>query len=359
MRKNPREPYKFLRLHLNELERIAVEDVINKIPVFTFEEFEARFFTKVDKQADLFIALENRAKELKKEERISTAVSFECTKKSIESFHGKSALPFELVTVGYLKKYETWMLDKNNSLTTVGIYLRNVRTVYNKARKEGKVRDIPYPFGDGLYLIPGGKNIKKALTHAEVGMIANYPAINGSAEQKYRDLWMFSFLCNGINVKDIARIRYRDIDGDIICIIRAKTERETRTAPRPVTIIITQKIGRIIDRWRCKSAEPDQYLFPILSSGMAAEDEYKRILDVTKRINKHIGKIARKLGIQQKVTTYTARHSFATVLKRSGASMEFISESLGHSSLKTTENYLADFEIEEKRKWAEKLTEGL
>jgi hypothetical protein len=67
MRKNPREPYKFLRLHLNELERIAVEDVINKIPVFTFEEFEARFFTKVDKQADLFIALENRAKELKKE----------------------------------------------------------------------------------------------------------------------------------------------------------------------------------------------------------------------------------------------------------------------------------------------------
>ena len=86
---------------------------------------------------------------------------------------------------------------------------------------------------------------------------------------------------------------------------------------------------------------------------MTAEDEYKRIQDVTKRINRFVGKIAEKLDIQMKVTTYVARHSHATILKQSGASMEFISESLGHSNLQTTENYLADFEIEEKRKWQE------
>ena len=73
-------------------------------------------------------------------------------------------------------------------------------------------------------------------------------------------------------------------------------------------------------------------------------------------INKYIGQIAEKIGITHKITSYTARHSFATVLKRSGASIEFISESLGHSNLQTTENYLADFEIEEKRKWAKELT---
>ena len=68
-------------------------------------------------------------------------------------------------------------------------------------------------------------------------------------------------------------------------------------------------------------------------------------------------KVASDLEIPGKVTTYTARHSFATVLKRSGASTEFISESLGHTSTKTTAAYLASFENDVKRQWAEKLAD--
>jgi integrase len=115
-------------------------------------------------------------------------------------------------------------------------------------------------------------------------------------------------------------------------------------------------IGRILDRWGNKPAYPDQYVFPILERGLTPEQEYFKIQWVTCQINKYIRVIAEKVGIKNKVTSYTARHSFATVLKRSGASIEFISESLGHSNLQTTENYLADFEIEEKRKWAKELT---
>ena len=358
MGKSPREPYKEIRTHLNELERIAIEEVINKLPFFTFEVFEAKYFNKKTDRADVFSSLETRAKELRAENRISTAVTFECALNSLKLFHGKESLPFELLTISFLRKYEKWMTTKTdkrypNSLTTVGIYLRNVRTMYNEAKRDGILKDIPYPFGEGRFQIPGGKNTKKALSQAEVAMIANYPAINGSPEQKYRDFWMFSFLANGLNVKDMARIKYRDIDGDILRITRAKTERENRRSPRLVTIIITKRIGKIIDQWSNKPSFPETYLLPILDSGMTAEDEYKRIQDVTKRINRFVGKIAEKLDIQMKVTTYVARHSHATILKQSGASMEFISESLGHSNLQTTENYLADFEIEEKRKWQE------
>ncbi len=364
-RKRLTKDEKELRLHINELEKEA-RDVIKSIPAFTFEAFEAKYFNKKTDQTDVFSSLETRAKELREEGRISTAVTFECTLNSLKAFHLKKSLPFENITILFLRKYEQWMTTKikktdnreereANSLTTVGMYLRNVRAVYNRARREGVLKDIQYPFGEGGYQIPTGTNRKKALTQLEVGKILNYDATEGSPEEMYRDFWMFSYLCNGINVKDMARITYKDIDGDIINITRAKTERETRRNPKPITIIITRQIGQIIDKWGNKPAFPDTYLLPILIPGITPEVEYRRIQDVTKLINRYMSTLAAKLEIPMKVTTYTARHSYATVLKRSGASTEFISESLGHRNLQTTENYLADFEIEEKRKWAEKV----
>jgi site-specific recombinase XerD len=89
--------------------------------------------------------------------------------------------------------------------------------------------------------------------------------------------------------------------------------------------------------------------------GNTPEQEYKRIQQTVKSINHYIGKIAESLGIEANITTYVARHSFATVLKRSGVSIEFISESLGHSDLKTTENYLANFELDKKLEIAQNL----
>jgi len=239
------------------------------------------------------------------------------------------------------------------------MYLRNVRAMYRKAMKEGIIKDVLYPFGKDEYVIPGSPNVKKALTHAEVGKIINYDAVPGSPEQMYRDFWIFSYLCNGINVKDMAQIKYKNIDGDVIRLIREKTKRETRKKPKYITIIITRQLGRIIDTWANKPGLPDTYLLPILESGMTPEQKYRRVQDVTKLINRYINRIAVKLEIPKKVTSYTARHTFATVLKRSGASTEFISESLGHKNLQTTEDYLDKFEEDEQRKWADKLTEGI
>ena len=150
-------------------------------------------------------------------------------------------------------------------------------------------------------------------------------------------------------------MKYSNINEDTIVIVRAKTARETKAKIQPVTIVITQPIGRIIDRWGNKPGTKDKYIFPILENRITPQQEYQKIYQTTKLINKYIGKITKTVGISQKVTTYVARHTFATILKRSGASMEFISESLGHTSLKSTVNYLASFEMDVKRKWAEKI----
>jgi len=356
MGERPREDHKKLRLILNAHEEKAVKD-IESLSVFTFEKFERKYFGKTDNNNDVIAALQNKAGLLKSEGRISTAVSYGCSIKSLKDFIKKGTLEFEKADVQFFNDYEKWMLAKDNSTTTISMYVRNVRTIFNEAERNGTIKNGLYPFGKDKYVIPNGRNTKKALTINEVGLIAKYTVKNGTSQHRYRDYWLFSYLCNGINVKDIAHLKYSNIDGDVISFVRAKTQREKKGNQRAITVIISKEIGKIIDFWGNKQGTPNTYIFPILESNLSPEQVYGRIQQATKLINQYIDEISKAIGIANKVTSYTARHSFATVLKRTGASLEFISESLGHSNLATTENYLADFEIEEKRKWAAKLTQ--
>ena len=100
------------------------------------------------------------------------------------------------------------------------------------------------------------------------------------------------------------------------------------------------------------------YIFPYMKGHETAIERKAIVRDVVKRINKRMKLIGEELGIGN-ITTYTARHSYATVLKRSGANISYISESLGHTDLRTTEAYLASFEKEERAKNTNLLTSFL
>ncbi len=351
----PRDEHKKLSRILNAHEEKATKD-IESLPVFTFEKFERKYFDKTENNINVISALKNKAQLLRSEGRISTAVTYECSINSLKKYTGKDNLPFEKVDTHFLNEYEKWMLSKDNSNTTISMYVRNVRTIFNESERSGVIKQGLYPFGKDKYIIPGGRNVKKALTLQEVGLIANYKAKEGTSEHRYRDYWLFSYLCNGINVKDIANLKYSNIDGEVISFVRAKTQRENKANQRTIIVVISKEIGRIIDTWGNKPGTKNKYIFPILEDDFTPEQAYGKIRQVTKLINSYVSNIAETIGITNRVTSYTARHSFATVLKRSGASLEYISESLGHSNIGTTENYLADFEIDEKRKWAESLT---
>lgn len=347
----PREPYSTVSMIFVKYKERA-RDIIDKIPNFSFDRFEQKYNSNKSTPNDAISMLTERATELREAGRISTAVTYDCTINSLKSFIKRDSLPFSKVSTQFLNKYEKWMISEGNGLTTVGIYLRNLRMIYRQAIKAGIIALDDYPFSKDDYQIPTGKNIKKALTLDQIGKIAAYDTPPGTKQQRYRDYWLFSYLCNGINVKDMALLKYSNIKGDVITFIRSKTAREKRKDPKVIQVVITKAVGRIIDRWGNKPAKPNEYIFPILKPLMTPQKEYDTIQEATKQINKYMKIISDELELDQKVTTYVARHSFATVLKRSGASTEFISESLGHSNLTTTENYLAAFEIEEKTKWA-------
>ena len=111
----------------------------------------------------------------------------------------------------------------------------------------------------------------------------------------------------------------------------------------------------IIDKWCNKEQDPENFIFPILKANMTPVQQRDAVQLIVRLVNTWIRGIGQKVGIEKDITTYTARHSFSTVLKRSGASISYISEALGHTDVKTTESYLDSFEDDTKKQFASAL----
>lgn len=348
----PREPFKSISLQLQAFENKAA-DIINTLPIFSWKTFEKHYLTNRAAKDTISQAFKDYSTELREAGRIGTAVSYECAESSLNKF--LKAAKFADITPELLRKYEKWMLTNGNSITTVGIYLRSLRTLFNNAIAEGMLTKDYYPFGKKKYEIPTGKNIKKALSLADIELIYNYNSITGTPADKAKDLWIFMYLCNGINVKDLCLLKYENIKGDILEFERAKTARTKRTV-EAIRVVITEDVKTIINKWGNENKDPKNYIFPVLESGLTPKRERQLIQQLTQVINCHTKAIAKELGITANLTTYAARHSFATILKRSGVSTEFISEALGHGNLRTTQSYLAGFEDESKRETIKALT---
>lgn len=314
---------------------------------FTFDALNIRLSRAVG--STLNAAFAAKIETLRKEERIGTMLYYDNILKNIEKFGGRQ-ITIDAISIDWLRRFEKFLLkDKNH--TTVGMHMRAIRAILNVARKSGELRETQYPFGKGKYEIRTGESRKLALSLGQIAQIMQYR--DGLDTERFRDIWFFMYLCNGINTADLVRLRYRDIVGGEICYVRQKTARTTNTI-KEIRAVITPEMQNIIDRWGNPHL-PDNLIFPLIRPTNDPLVHKKRTKDLTKRINQHMKIIGKSIGVEQ-ISTYTARHSYATVLKRSGANIAYISESLGHNSLKTTESYLASFEKEERQKNAALLT---
>ena len=314
---------------------------------FTFDALNVRLSRNAGDTINA--AFQVKIDSLLKEERIGTMLYYGNILKNVEKFGGKQ-IQFDYIKVEWLRRFEKFLLkDKNH--TTVGMHMRAIRAMMNLARKSGAIKESQYPFGKDRYEIKTGEGRKKALTLEQIAQILKYE--DGKDTERYRDIWFFMYLCNGINTADLVRLKYKNIVDGEICYVRQKTANTTNTI-KEIKAIITPEMQRIMDRWG-NPPSPDSLIFPLIKPTDDPLIHKKRTKDLTKRINEHMKVIGEKFGIDG-ISTYTARHSYATVLKRSGANIAYISESLGHNSLKTTESYLASFEKEERQKNAALLT---
>lgn len=369
---------------------------------FTFDSFTdalANYGKKevTTEQSDVIAALLAKSVSMKKADRVGNAELFGLSAKSLQRFvdsfsdqerkeflniplprrgpphrkatepHPADTLRFDHLTPEFLTTYEQWMqhhgkTSRNRlkpdegspaSLTTIGIYLRHLRAVVNDAIEAGIMNRDAYPFGRNRYVISAGANPKKALPKTDIDKIKQYQPMPGTMEQRSHDLWLFTYYCNGINLTDICHLTWGQVDlrDGKLSFVRQKTSRSRKQNQTHITAHLRPETTAIIERWATAERSPAAYVFPFLTPGMDAQRRRDVVKQITLITNRWTRKIATSLGIDADVTTYAARHSFATVLLKSKASLAFISKSLGHTNLRTTESYLGSFDDAEAKEF--------
>ncbi len=350
--KRPRKEYKELRLELDLVLRKA-EQSIDELQPFSFEAFERKVTTPRGEAQNVFWQFEQVIANLTGEGRIGTAESNKCALNAIREYSDSKSLQFAAITPKWLQSFEDYMVNKNRSLTTVGIYLRALRAVFNKAIEEKEITQDHYPFGKRKYVIPSGKRVKKALNRGQLSMLYNSTPPN-LYQEKAKDFFLFSYSCNGMNMKDIALLRYGQLKEDHFSFYRAKTKRTTKEHLTPITVYLNEFSKEVISKYGSTPSEND-YVFPILTELDSPLLQQRKIHAFTRLVNQHLKKLAIKIGLPDGISSIWARHSFATGAVRQGQSMDFMREALGHTDQKTTLNYFAGFENEAKKELAQNL----
>ena len=282
--------------------------------------------------------------QLKEENRLGYAESFKGLKSSLILYCDSLDFQFTHIDQQWLKGYEMFLIRSGKKENTIGIRFRSLRVIYNKAVSEKLVKRDYYPFDDFKVSKFHEQTMKRAISKEDIKRIIE---LNLRTVTTYhspylslgRDLFLFSYLSCGINLTDMARIRYCDIFEGRLSYHRQKTGKLISFQLQPMAL-------EIIDKYRKPDARQDDYVFPILDRKVhkTAIQIRDKVRKANKAANKALHRIGEKLGISIDLTTYVARHSYATVLKRSGVSTAIISESLGHSSEKVTQIYLDSFE---------------
>jgi integrase/recombinase XerD len=244
------------------------------------------------------------------------------------------------------------MLNRlNRSRTTVSMYLRALRAIFNQAKQQGDISPEIYPFGKNLYQMPAVRGVKKALRKEDLRILMDAKA--GTPEQeKARDFWFFSYACNGINIKDIALLRWENLQGSALTFYRAKTTNTARKDLKPITATLIGFSAEIIEKYGSKHRNPKSLIFDIISDEMSKEQQFKTVKNFTRFMNQNLKKLAESAGLPAEISSYWARHSFATNAIRMGVSMEMVSEAVGHSNIRTTQGYFAGFEEDSKQELA-------
>lgn len=313
--------------------------------VFSFDQFrklalKVGLFQGSAHSGSVFTFTQRVIDDLMSEERIGSALSYKDTLNRVKAFRKNKDFSFRDIDDEFIEDFKKH-LRKTNSINSIGIYLRTLKAIYNRAIKKGLVKEDLSPW-KGLH-IETAKTRKRALTRQQLDALKSYKAEKGSPAWHALNYFMFSYYCRGMNFADLARLTADNIQNGRIFYKREKTGDD-------FDIAIEERLAEILLHY----SGNDTFLFPILSPGMKPLTIKQRLKTRLKKINKELQDIAAAINampeskiaeitIPKDITFYWARHTAATMLKRAKVSTAMISEILGHSSELVTKTYLASF----------------
>lgn len=339
MHSNRPDTLKETELQLKSIESKA-KQIIDKLLYFSFDEFH-NLFSNRKRTGLVSAAFDSYITQTKKEGRIGSSIAYENAKKSLIEFDPD--LTFSNLTKDKLQEYKEFMKQKGNSDTSIGFYLRSLRAIFNIEINENRIEASLYPFrvqkGSKRKIIPGSKRGVGPISREAVAAIFNLNLEPGSIIEQTRDYFLFMYECNGITPTNLFRLRFDDVNGEFISFYREKTK-NTVNEPNLIKAYIKENMAETIRKHGNKE-RIGEYLFPVINPKMSFEESYFAIKDFTNLMNKNLKKIAKLSGIKQRLSTYVARHSYATHSRDYNVNITHISKSLGHGNIATTNAYLS------------------
>ncbi|WP_233788850.1 tyrosine-type recombinase/integrase [Chryseobacterium scophthalmum] len=330
-------------------EQVAkVEKIISKIKVFDRDLIKRLYFEK---------EIENKSPEisLRLEDLFTLYIiendhlSFRTKKHMNESknvfIRDKKDLTILEITPEFLKKNEIKRSKNGVSISAINSNFRDLRTVINYFSNRNKI--IPdsyiYPFGKSGYSICEYFPKKQVLSNDEITRIIELKEFENSDQEFARDIWELLYRCNGINFADLMRLRWDNRNGNCFVIFRKKTENTRKKLKQEIVIPINDRIQKLID----KVGKPNSsFILGFLKDDYTEKNYDYMHRKVKGKINKSLKEISEKLNLSITLQLKTARDSYATVLSRSGVSIDKISEMLSHSNTVVTKHYIGSMDME-------------
>lgn len=287
--------------------------------------------------------LTSHIQQLRDNGKVGNSYAYLNLRTTLQNFHGKKLnFYFSTVDVSFCNKFELWMRKNNYEDTTMHYYFRTLRAIYNKAVEANCANREKSPFIEYKLSRFSTKTKKRALSKESVKKILKMDCSNMSEKVCLaHDVFSFSYYCGGISLVDVANLTPDNIIDGRLIYERQKTH-------GMINLVMLDEAKAIIERYATYQKRAG-YLFPILDNRkhITPMQKFNRVRKLCHQINKELHKLADELGINEDVTTYVARHSFATVLKKSGVNIGIISQALGHQDIKTTQIYLSEFDNEQ------------
>lgn len=258
-----------------------------------------------------------------KERARATLRNYRSTFRLFRHFLGDKDIPLRAVDGALLKRFERYLFARKLSANTVSFHFRILRMVWNQAQADGLLERQPSPFRGLCTQIV--KTRKRAVDAQTIALLVSL-SLSDEGLCLARDLFLFCYYARGMAFVDLAYLTPDNIEGSTLIYTRQKTGKTFRIELLPV-------MRRLIKKYAFKG---QRYLFPVLKSESPPFEEYDHALRLQ---NKRLEKIGQKVGVH--LSTYVARHTWASVAKMKGISEDIISESMGHASVQTTRIYLA------------------
>jgi integrase/recombinase XerD len=359
--------------HKNTIEekRLKATGIVDKLGTFNHKDFEKKYERDINAGTDVFHFYNVKIKELQELEQIKTSIvylhasdSFRrflqgskvTTLRTTEVLRADKSLQLQFVDIDikWLNRYQKWMIDQGNTTTTISMYLRTLRSIFNLAISEKEIQPEVYPFGKDAFAIPTGTKGKHTFEKEDLKKTLRTLWKYKTDDEliiKARNFWFFIYNAYGMNVADLVRLRDTNIIRETIFFVRKKT----KTKNKEETVIEVPITGHMQNVFQKYGQMEKGYVFDVLRERMSETEKVAATDAFTTFINDHMERLCKQTGITINCTTYTARHLFGTMAIRNGAPTALVQKAFGHQSILTTENYIGDFDNEAKRNVSDQL----